>query len=76
MRKDPVILNQKEQRRARVVGEVEGGRMSMAEAAQLLKLSERQVRRLRAAARTEGPAAFMHGNRGRPSARRITDELR
>ena len=50
--------------------------MSVTEAARLLNLSDRQVRRLRAAAREAGPAALMHGNRGRPSPRRISDELR
>ena len=48
----------------------------MARAADLLGLSPRQVRRLRRVYRTRGPAALVHGNRGRRSARRLADALR
>jgi transposase len=75
-RKDPVILTQKEQLRLRVVSEVQAGRRTVSEAAQLLRMSERQVRRLRAGLEREGVSAFMHGNRGRPPPWRISDELR
>jgi transposase len=75
-RKDPVTLTQKEQLRLRVVSEVQAGRRGVAEAAEMLRLSERHLRRLRAAFEREGPAAFMHGNRGRPPPWRIGDELR
>lgn len=75
-RKDPVTLTQKEQLRLRVVGEVQAGRLTIAEAAEVLRLSERHVRRLRAGLEREGAAAFMHGNRGRPPPWRIGDELR
>jgi len=75
MRKDPVSLNAKEQRRLRVIGEVDAGRMAAAEAAQVLGLSLRQVRRLRNGLKAEGAVALMHGNRGRPSQHRLTDEL-
>lgn len=75
-RKDPVTLTQEEQKRLRVIGEVEAGRWSAAEAAKVLNISPRQVRRLRAGYRKKGAAAFMHGNRSRPSKRRLLDELR
>lgn len=48
----------------------------MAEAAQLLGRSVRQVRRLRAALRTRGLAALIHGNRGHPPLNRIPDRIR
>jgi transposase len=48
----------------------------MAEAAAALELSERQLWRLRAALERDGPAAIVHGNRGRASPRRLADELR
>jgi len=76
MRKDPVTLTQKEELRLRVVNEVQAGRRSAAEAAEVLQLSQRHVRRLRARSEREGAAAFMHGNRGRPPPWRISDELR
>lgn len=48
----------------------------MAEAAELLGRSVRQVRRLRAALRARGPAALVHGNRGRLPVNRIADSIR
>jgi transposase len=75
-RKDPVTLTQKEQQRLRVISEVQAGRRSVAEAAEFLQVTERHVRRLRAAFEREGAAAFMHGNRGRPPPWRISDALR
>ena len=65
MRKDPVILSQKEQQRLRVIAEVEAGRLEADLAAELLGLSPRQVRRLRRGYREGGANAFMHGNRSR-----------
>ena len=76
MRRDPVILSQKEQQRLRVIAEVEAGRLEADLAAELLGLSPRQVRRLRRGYREGGANAFMHGNRSRPSPRRIPDEVR
>jgi Winged helix-turn helix len=46
------------------------GEVATAEAALLLGLSERQVWRLRTGYERDGPAAVVHGNRGRASARR------
>ncbi|MBI4277849.1 MAG: helix-turn-helix domain-containing protein [Armatimonadetes bacterium] len=48
----------------------------MADAARVLGLSDRQVRRLRRAYHARGPAAVVHGNRGRSSPRRLPDALR
>jgi transposase len=75
-RKDPVTLTQKEQLRLRVISEVQAGKRTVSEAAEVLRSSERHIRRLRAAFEREGAAAFMHGNRGRPPPWRISDELR
>ena len=75
-RKDPVSLSQREQQRLRVITEVDAGRWSVEQAAEVLGLSPRHVWRLQARYRQEGAAAFMHGNRGRPSPGRIKDELR
>lgn len=76
MRKDIVVLSQKEQQRLRVVTEVEAGRLEPDQAAQLLGLSLRQLRRLRQGIRQEGAAAFMHGNRGRTPTHRLSDQTR
>ena len=75
-REGPVTLSQREQQRLRVVMEVEAGRWSVEQAAEVLALSVRQVWRLRARYRAEGAAAFMHGNRGRASPGRIDEATR
>src|SRR4030043_245109 len=47
------------------------GRCTTGEAAKLLQLSRRHVKRLRKALREEGPAGLAHGNRGRKPAHAI-----
>jgi transposase len=74
-RKDPVTLSQREQQRLRVITEVDAGRWSAEQASEVLGLSVRHVWRLKAGYRKEGAAAFMHGNRGRPSPARIEEEI-
>ena len=65
-----------EQRRAWVLARFLGGELTLAEASGLLGLSGRSVRRLRARLEREGPAGLVHGNRGRPSPRRLPDGTR
>jgi len=60
-----VTLSRKEQRRLMVLNEVELGKMISREAAKLLDLSLRHMRRILAVYRKEGAAALAHGNRGR-----------
>lgn len=50
-------------------------RLTVAEAAQSLGLSERHVWRLKARLATDGKRALVHGNRGRPSGRRVPAAL-
>ena len=59
-----------------VLNALDRGELRMAEAADLLALSTRQIRRLRRAYRRRGPKALVHGNRGRPSPRRVDDATR
>jgi transposase len=75
-RKDPVTLSQREQQRLQVIKEVDAGRWSTEQAAEVLVLSLRHVWRLKSRYRKEGAAAFMHGNRGRASPGRIDEETR
>ena len=74
--KEKVTLNRKEQKRAMVLNKVEAGQLKAREAAEVLGLSLRQVRRLLAAYREKGVAGLAHGNRGRISSRRLPDEVR
>ena len=60
-----VTLNQREQARLQVLNSVLEYQLPTAQAAEVLGISERQVRRVLAAYRREGVAALVHGNRGR-----------
>lgn len=71
-----ITLTAREQQRLVVVNALERGEVRMAEAARLLGLSVRQVRRLRSAYRRRGARALAHGNRGRPSPRRLSEAIR
>lgn len=52
------------------------GKISNGEGAAALKLSVRQFKRLRQRVRQHGPRGVVHGNRGRPSARRLAEPVR
>ncbi len=71
-----VTLNQKEQRRVMVLNEVEKGAMTGRQAAEVMGISLRHMRRLLAAYRKEGVIALAHGNRGRKPANAIEEELK
>ena len=69
-------MSRTEQRRAWVITRVVSGELTVAEAAELLGLTERSIHRLRARMEREGPAGLVHGNRGRISPRRLGEETR
>ena len=52
------------------------GRITNVKGAELSGLSLRQFKRLKARYRQRGPSALLHGNRGRPSVRRLDAETR
>ena len=68
-------MSQKEAPRAGLVRAVLEGRVTNREAAGALKLSVRQFRRLRARYRVAGVEGLLHGNRGRPSPRRLPEAM-
>ncbi|HEY6285432.1 MAG TPA: ISNCY family transposase [Ktedonobacteraceae bacterium] len=74
--KETITLNTQEQKRVMVLSRLLVGQLTAAEAPVLLKLSERQLRRLYAAYRKEGAAALAHGNRGRKPVQSISEEVR
>ena len=74
--KERVTLTQDEQKRLVVVIELDARRVKAREAAVVLALSVRQVRRLLAAYRKEGAAGLAHGNRRRSSLHRIPLDTR
>ncbi|MEK7354299.1 MAG: ISNCY family transposase [Chloroflexota bacterium] len=71
-----VTLSKKEQTRLRVLNEVEKGVISGTQAAVLIGVSLRQLKRLMAAYRGKGAAGLAHGNRGRKPPNMICDEVR
>jgi transposase len=76
MQEEPITFGTREQRRALVLTRVVAGDWTPVQAALALGLSERQVRRLVAAVRDGGPAALVHGTRGRAPANRLPAPLR
>ena len=58
-------MNQQEQARIQVLNSVLEYRPPIAQAAEIMGVSERHTKRLLAAYRRDGPAALAHGNRGR-----------
>jgi transposase len=76
MTRETITLTLNEQHRAHVLARVHHGVLPATEAAVLLGLSLRHLRRLLARWRQQGLAALAHGNRGRPSARRLAEPIR
>jgi transposase len=71
-----LTMSQKEVPRAGLVRAAHGGKITNAEGAAALGISVRQFRRLKRAYERRGAAGLQHGNRGRPSPRRLGQEVR
>jgi transposase len=69
--RDRIEMSQKERDHLKVLHSVLDGQRTQVEAARLLRLSTRQVRRLQRRLQKQGDAALVHGLRGRPSNRRL-----
>ena len=76
MLRETITLTQKEQHRVHVLARVQHGILGAKEAASLLGLSLRHLRRLLARLCQQGLATLAHGNRGRPSPRRLSETVR
>jgi transposase len=74
--REQVTLNRKEQKRLKVLNDLESRTTTIQKASELLGLSLRHVYRLQARYRLEGAAALAHGNRERTSHRRLPTEVR
>jgi transposase len=74
--REAITVDPRAQRRLHVLNHVLAGALTAAQAAELLELSLRQVRRLLAGYRVEGVSALVHGNRQRAPSNRLADELR
>lgn len=69
-------MNQKEQQRVMVLNRIDRGQLTNREAAGLMGVSVRQVKRLMVAYRKEGVAAIAHGNRGRRPVHAVREETK
>ena len=69
-------MDARAQQRRYVLEHLAAERITADEAARVLRLSVRQVRRLLAAFRADGPAGLVHGNHGRSPVHRTPAELR
>ena len=69
-------MDEKEQRRVMILNQVEAKRLSRIQAADLLKISPRHLKRVVAAYREEGAAALAHGNRGRRPHNALDEEIK
>ena len=76
MERQTVTMTERDQNRAHVLTGWIAGAVETTEAVTLLGLSERQAWRLKRRCLAEGPAALVHGNRGRASPRRTSQDVR
>jgi transposase len=73
---DTIVLRQKDLRRLHVLHKVLEEAMTQKEAAHLISLSERQVRRTVQRLRQEGDRGIVHRSRGTPSKRKLPTKLK
>lgn len=69
-------MGEKERDRLRVMGQLEKGQIAQTQAAKVLGLSSRQVRRITRRYQQEGDAGLVHGLRNRPSNRKIAQSVK
>jgi len=75
MEEERIELSAKERERLKILHEVEQGHLRQIDAADRLRLSDRQVRRLLGRLRNLGDRGLVHRLRGRPSNRKIPEDL-
>ena len=76
MNRETITLSQKELQRVSVISQSVQGTLTCARAAELLDLTPRHVKRLKARYRQGSAAALAHASRGRPSRRRLPQPVR
>lgn len=70
------LMNQQERNRLATLNQVKQQQLTLARAAQIMNLSYRQAKRIWRRYRQHGDKGLVHGNRGRPSARRFPQAQR
>jgi transposase len=69
-------MSRRQWKRLDAVERIERGQLTVGDAATVLGLSKRQVRRVRRAVEARGAAGVLHGNARRPSQHRIAEKVR
>lgn len=69
--KDMIMLHQRELKRLHVIHKVLDETLKQVEAAEILSLSDRQIRRIIKRIRVEGDIGIVHRARGKPSNREL-----
>jgi transposase len=76
METEKILMGQKQWQRWHLIKMVEDRKITLREAGEKMEVSYRHAKRIRRAIRDRGIKGLVHGNRGRPSKRRIDDSLR
>ncbi len=71
-----LLMSAREREKLKVMNGLSTGKLSQRVAAEVLQLSVRHVRRLLRRYESEGDAGLVHRSRSRPSANRLSDEVR
>lgn len=74
--RDIIKMSIRELKKLKVIQEAIGKHITQKSAAELIGISERQVRRLIKAVREEGEKGLVHRSRGKPSNNRIAEQVR
>jgi transposase len=73
--RDIIMLKQKELKQLHVINKVIEGVLTQRQAAEIVSLSERQIRRIMKRIEAEGEKGIQHRSRGKESSRRIPEKL-
>jgi len=71
-----IMATQEELRRLHMIEKVLEGGLKQVEAAEILSLSSRQIRRMVRRVKKEGQRGIVHRSRGQPSNRKLADQLK
>jgi len=76
METEKILMGEKQWQRWHLIKMVEGRKITLREAGEKMEVSYRHAKRIKRAIRERGIKGLVHGNRGRPSKRRIDDSMR
>lgn len=71
-----LLMNTKEQLKSKTIHDIIDGKTTKEEGVKILGITVRQINRLIIRYTQEGENAFIHKNKGKANARKISDEIR